>query len=230
MQGGRRRPRRLFTYRLDDDRYLTVTNASNHDKDLAWFRRHAKDFTGVEMTYGIGQPSQDGGDTEDGSIIFGGASDRGSVMAGASFNNREIVFQRAREWSRGGASAYGNNLLYAGNNTDAGGPGFGYYIIVFVLDMVFGLFASMIAMWFSRHREFRADAGGASLAGRDKMIAALQRLSKTYGETTLPKQVAAFGISGAVGHGLRRLMMSHPPLEERIAALGRMSDSVRTAA
>ena len=111
-----------------------------------------------------------------------------------------------------------------------GGPGFGYYIIVFVLDMVFGLFASMIAMWFSRHREFRADAGGASLAGRDKMIAALQRLSKTYGESTLPKQVAAFGISGAVGHGLRRLMMSHPPLEERIAALGRMSDSVRTAA
>ena len=111
-----------------------------------------------------------------------------------------------------------------------GGPGFGYYIIVFVLDMVFGLFASMIAMWFSRHREFRADAGGASLAGRDKMIAALQRLSKTYGETTLPKQVAAFGISGAVGHGLRRLMMSHPPLEERIVALGRMSDSVRTAA
>ena len=85
-----------------------------------------KDFTGVEMTYGIGQPSQDGGDTEEGSIIFGGASDRGSVMAGASFNNREIVFQRAREWSRGGASAYGNNLLYAGNNTDAGGPGFGY--------------------------------------------------------------------------------------------------------
>ena len=110
------------------------------------------------------------------------------------------------------------------------GPGIGYFVIVFVLDMVFGLFASMIAMWFSRHREFRADAGGASLAGRDKMIAALQRLSKTYGESTLPKQVAAFGISGAVGHGLRRLMMSHPPLEERIAALGRMSDSVRTAA
>ena len=56
--------------------------------------------------------------------------------------------------------------------------------------MVFGLFASMIAMWFSRHREFRADAGGATLAGRDKMIAALQRLSQTYGESTLPKQVA----------------------------------------
>ena len=110
-----------------------------------------------------------------------------------------------------------------------GGPGFGYFVIVFVLDMVFGLFASMIAMWFSRYREFRADAGGASLAGRDKMVSALQRLSQTYGENTLPRQVAAFGISGAVGHGLRRLLMSHPPLEERIAALRRMQDSVRAA-
>lgn len=99
------------------------------------------------------------------------------------------------------------------------GPGLGYFAIVFVLDMIFGLFASMIAMWFSRHREFRADAGGATLAGRDKMIAALQRLSLTYGENTLPKQVAAFGISGGVGHGLRALLMSHPPLEQRIEAL-----------
>lgn len=100
-----------------------------------------------------------------------------------------------------------------------GGPGIGYFVIVFVLDMIFGLFASMIAMWFSRHREFRADAGGARLAGREKMIAALQRLSQTYGESTLPKTVQAFGISGAVGHGLRRLLMSHPPLEERIQTL-----------
>jgi heat shock protein HtpX len=107
---------------------------------------------------------------------------------------------------------------YLNGNRD-GGPGLGYYVIVFVLDMVFGLFASMIAMWFSRYREFRADAGGASLAGRPKMIAALERLSQTYGESTLPKQVAAFGISGAVGHGLRKLLMSHPPLAERIEAL-----------
>ena len=99
------------------------------------------------------------------------------------------------------------------------GGGIGYYVIVFVLDMVFGLFASIIAMWFSRHREFRADAGGAKLAGRDKMVAALERLSLTYGESTLPKQVAAFGISGGVGSGIQRLFMSHPPLEERIAAL-----------
>ncbi|MFC7301685.1 protease HtpX [Cognatiluteimonas weifangensis] len=99
------------------------------------------------------------------------------------------------------------------------GPGIGYYAIVFILDMVFGLFASMIAMWFSRHREFRADNGGATLAGRNKMIAALERLAQNHGVSTLPKQVQAFGISGGAGGGLRRLLMSHPPLEERIAAL-----------
>ena len=104
-------------------------------------------------------------------------------------------------------------------NRDSGSVGFGYYIIVFVLEMVFGLFASMIAMWFSRHREFRADAGGAALAGRHKMVAALQRLAQMHGASTLPKQVAAFGISGGIGHGLQRLLMSHPPLEDRIAAL-----------
>src|SRR5688500_9833702 len=107
------------------------------------------------------------------------------------------------------------------------GPGLGYYAIVFVLDMVFGLFASMIAMWFSRHREFRADAGGAALAGKPKMLAALERLAQTYGESTLPKQVAAFGISGGVGTGLKRLLMSHPPLEERIAALRNATPNVR---
>ena len=82
--------------------------------------------------------------------------------------------------------------------------------------MVYGFFASMIAMWFSRHREFRADAGGAQLAGRQKMIAALERLAQTHGESTLPKQVAAFGINGG---SVQRLFMSHPPLEVRIAAL-----------
>ncbi|TDK24947.1 protease HtpX [Luteimonas aestuarii] len=97
--------------------------------------------------------------------------------------------------------------------------GLAYFAVVFVLDMIFGLFASMIAMWFSRHREFRADAGGAALAGRDKMVKALEKLSLTYGHNTLPKQVAAFGISGGVGHGLKKLLMSHPPLEERIQAL-----------
>jgi len=108
---------------------------------------------------------------------------------------------------------------YLSGGRDNGGGGLGYFAVVFVLDMVFGLFASMIAMWFSRHREFRADAGGAALAGREKMIAALQRLAQNQGANTLPKQIAAFGISGAMGHGLRRLLLSHPPLEERIAAL-----------
>ena len=105
----------------------------------------------------------------------------------------------------------------SGNRED--GPSFFYYIIVFVLDMVFGVIASVIAMWFSRWREFRADAGGANLAGRPKMIAALEKLAQTYGHTTLPDQVRAFGISGGVAHGFKRLFMTHPPLAERIAAL-----------
>lgn len=119
---------------------------------------------------------------------------------------------------------------YLSGNRQSSGVGIGYYITVFALDMVFGLLANMIAMWFSRHREFRADAGGASLAGRDKMIAALQRLGQNKGANTLPTQVAAFGISGAVGHGMRRLLLSHPPLEERIAALRARADTVRTVA
>jgi len=101
------------------------------------------------------------------------------------------------------------------------GGGFGYFIVVNVLQLVFGIFASVIAMWFSRHREFRADAGGATLAGRDKMIAALERLAQNHGESTLPKQMAAFGISGG-SLGLGRLLTSHPPLEERIAALRKL--------
>ncbi|MGN0858870.1 MAG: protease HtpX [Stenotrophomonas sp.] len=101
-------------------------------------------------------------------------------------------------------------------NREGEGRGFAYYIIVFVLEMVFGVFATMIAMWFSRYREFRADAGGASLAGRQKMIAALERLQMNHGQSTLPTQVAAFGIAGSTA---KKLFMSHPPLEERIAAL-----------
>jgi len=101
-------------------------------------------------------------------------------------------------------------------NREGGGRGFAYYIIVFVLEMVFGIFATMIAMWFSRHREFRADAGGAQLAGRQKMIAALERLKVNHGQSTLPTQIAAFGIAGATA---KKLFMSHPPLDERIAAL-----------
>ena len=99
------------------------------------------------------------------------------------------------------------------------GVGFGYYIVVFVLDMVFGLFASFITAWFRRQRDFRADAGGASLAGKEKMIAALQRLAQNHGQSTLPTQIAAFGISGGLKSGIGALMMTHPPLEVRIEAL-----------
>jgi heat shock protein HtpX len=105
---------------------------------------------------------------------------------------------------------------YLSGNREGGG--FGYFIVVNVLQLVFGIFASMIAMWFSRHREFRADAGGATLAGREKMIAALERLAQNHGESTLPRQMAAFGISGG-SLGFGRLLLSHPPLSERIAAL-----------
>jgi heat shock protein HtpX len=100
-----------------------------------------------------------------------------------------------------------------------GGPGIAYFGIVLVLDLVFGLLASIIVMWFSRQREFRADAGGAQLAGRPKMIAALEKLGQTYGASTLPSSIRAFGISGGVAHGLRKLFMTHPPLAERIQRL-----------
>ena len=99
------------------------------------------------------------------------------------------------------------------------GPGLAYYGIVFALDMVFGMLAQIVVMWFSRQREFRADAGGARLAGKPKMIAALQKLGQNQGVNTLPSAVKAFGISGGIAHGLRGLFMSHPPLEVRIARL-----------
>ena len=99
------------------------------------------------------------------------------------------------------------------------GRGIGYFMTVIVLEIVFGIIASVIATWFSRQREFRADAAGAKFAGREKMIAALERLMLNHGQTALPKDVQAFGISGGVGEGLKRLFMTHPPLEERIAAL-----------
>ena len=96
------------------------------------------------------------------------------------------------------------------------GPGF--WITTVVAQLVLGILASVVVMWFSRRREFRADAGGARLAGHDNMIAALERLKRAHPEP-LPDQMAAFGISGGVGRGLVRLFMSHPPIEERIAAL-----------
>jgi len=108
---------------------------------------------------------------------------------------------------------------YLSGNRESRGPGLAYFLIVMVLEMVLGLFATMIAMWFSRRREFRADAGGASLAGRAKMIAALERLEANHRPSTLPAQVEAFGIAGGIGQGLKKLFLSHPPMQERIAAL-----------
>ena len=99
------------------------------------------------------------------------------------------------------------------------GHGPAFWITTIVADLVFGLFASMIVMHFSRQREFRADAGGATLAGRQAMIGALERLQQRH-SGALPDKMAAFGIAGGPKPGgFKRLFMSHPPLEERIAAL-----------
>lgn len=96
--------------------------------------------------------------------------------------------------------------------------GIGYWIASMIAQLVLGILASMIVMWFSRWREFRADAGGARLAGRHKMVAALERLQTRMHPVQLPDQLTAFGIANGM-HGFARLFMSHPPLEERIAAL-----------
>jgi len=102
------------------------------------------------------------------------------------------------------------------------GTGPGFFIASFVAQILLGILATMIVMWFSRQREFRADAGGAKLAGRDSMIRALEGLRRQTQPAQLPEAMRAFGISSSRA-GLGRLFMSHPPLEERIAALQRMS-------
>ncbi|TAL85765.1 MAG: protease HtpX [Rhodanobacter sp.] len=109
----------------------------------------------------------------------------------------------------------------SGGRGDNRGGGLGYFVVVMVLQVVFGLLASMVVAAFSRWREFRADAAGAKFAGRGAMVSALQRLQGNHGKSTLPDTIAAFGISGPLADGFRRLFMSHPPLEERIAALQR---------
>jgi len=94
--------------------------------------------------------------------------------------------------------------------------GMGYFLAQMVAQIALGFLASMLVMWFSRYREFTADAGGARLAGRGKMISALRALQREYEPQDLPGQLAAFGINGS---NVKSLFMSHPPLEERIAAL-----------
>ena len=100
------------------------------------------------------------------------------------------------------------------------GHGPAYFIVSIVAQLLLSVLATMIVMWFSRYREFKADAGGARLTSNRKMADALRRLQKVHEPKDLPSgEFAAFGISGGIGDGFKRLFMSHPPLEERIAAL-----------
>ncbi len=100
------------------------------------------------------------------------------------------------------------------------GNGIGFYVATFFAEMVLGILASTIVMWFSRRREFRADEAGANLAGTAAMIGALQRLRSEQGVPVhMPETMTAFGINGGVREGLKALFMTHPPLEARIAAL-----------
>jgi heat shock protein HtpX len=110
------------------------------------------------------------------------------------------------------------------------GHGIGFWVTTIAAELILGILASIIVMWFSRYREFRADSGGASLAGRNKMIAALERLKLNHEQPAqLPDAVKAFGISGGVGAGLKRLFMTHPPLDERIAALRAAGEPARVS-
>jgi len=99
------------------------------------------------------------------------------------------------------------------------GHGIGFFVASMIAQVLLGILASIIVAWFSRRREFRADAGGAALAGRDKMIGALQRLKQAHEPAALPDGLQAFGISGGPGGGFKALFMSHPPLDDRIEAL-----------
>ena len=107
------------------------------------------------------------------------------------------------------------------------GLGIGYFVSSIVAQIVLGILASTIVMWFSRRREYRADAGGAHLAGRSSMIGALKRLQASAPDASvLPEQMAAMGIHGSKLKGFRALFMSHPPLSERIAALEASNDGI----
>ena len=96
------------------------------------------------------------------------------------------------------------------------GHGIGYFVVQIIAQIALSFLASILVMWFSRHREFKADAGGAKLAGKEKMIGALRALQRAHEPQELPGQFAAFAINAG---GVKKLFMSHPPLEERIAAL-----------
>lgn len=114
-----------------------------------------------------------------------------------------------------------DRVLFRSGDDDRGSYGYGpaYYITQMLAQVVLSVLATIIVMWFSRWREFRADAGGANLAGRGKMIDALRALQRAHDHEDLPGQLSAFGINGGMAYGFQRLFLSHPPLEERIAAL-----------
>ena len=99
------------------------------------------------------------------------------------------------------------------------GTGPAFFITMIISELLLGVLASIVVMWFSRQREYRADLGGGQLAGKQKMIAALQRLKIQYESSTLPKSIAALGISGEQGIGLKELFSTHPSLDDRIARL-----------
>lgn len=111
-----------------------------------------------------------------------------------------------------------DRVLLRSGDGDRGGFGPAYYVTQILAQILLSILATMIVMWFSRWREFRADAGGAQLAGRTKMIEALRALQRAHEHPDLPGELAAFGISGG-GSAFSKLFLSHPPLEERIAAL-----------
>lgn len=110
-----------------------------------------------------------------------------------------------------------DRVILRSGDDERGGYGIAYYVTQMLAQILLSILATMIVMWFSRYREFRADAGGANLAGRRKMIGALRALQRAHEPQPLPSEFAAFGIRD--GGGMSRLFMSHPPLEERIAAL-----------
>ena len=99
------------------------------------------------------------------------------------------------------------------------GTGPAFFITMIISELLLGILASIVVMWFSRQREYRADIGGGQLAGNKKMIAALQRLKTQYESSALPKSIAALGISGEQGMGLKELFSTHPSLDDRIARL-----------
>ncbi|MCP4127589.1 MAG: protease HtpX [Gammaproteobacteria bacterium] len=99
------------------------------------------------------------------------------------------------------------------------GHGIAFWITTILAELVLGILASIIVMWFSRQREFRADAGGAGLAGKGSMIAALEKLKAAHEQPDLPDKLAAFGVSGKTTGGFTDLFRSHPPLDVRIQAL-----------